>query len=172
VSASTAIDVHSSGGVVLSDSDSRTFAAIRGLLESGDEVWLVVTGSSMKPTLNPGDRVLLARHQGGSFAGRIVFADCGGRPVLHRVVAHRERRFLTAGDGCLVTDIPITRSEIVAQAEAVYSAGGVAALRPTIRFGVAAFARYVLLEARALLYRLWRRTRYRRSLPVWIWGSE
>lgn len=168
----TAIDARNYAGAALSKSDDRTFTAIRSLVQSGDEVWIVVTGSSMRPTLQPGDRVLLARQSRGSLAGRIVFAECGGRPVLHRVIAHRQGLFVTAGDNCLGSDAPLERSAIVAQAEAVYSTDGVSALRPTMRFGVGALARYLLLEVRAFAYRIWRRARYRRPLPIWIRSGE
>jgi hypothetical protein len=40
-----------------------------------------------------------------------------------------------------------------------------------MRFGVAALARYVRLEARVFFLRLWRRVRYRRPLPIWIWSE-
>lgn len=151
---------------LLSDLDVRTFSAIQRLLQSGDAVWIVVTGASMRPTLDPGDRVLLERHDRGSLAGRIVLADLRGYPVLHRVVRQRSGLLVTAGDACLRTDPPIARSAIVGRAEAVYTADGLAALRPTMRFGVAALARYIRLEARAFFLRLWRRARYRWPVRV------
>ena len=168
----TAVDECSYGGTVLSESDGRTFAAIRSLVQSGDEVWIVVTGSSMLPTLKPGDRVLLTHRESEPLTGRIVFAECRARPVLHRVVAYEQGLVVTAGDNCIRSDAPIPQSAVVAQAEAVYSTSGLSALRLTLRFGIRPLARYLLLEARALAYGVWRRTRYRQPLRIWIWGRQ
>lgn len=159
-------------GTLLSELDIRTFTAIRRLVESGDEVWIVVTGVSMRPTLEPGDRVLLTRGDQGPLAGRIVLANLVGRPVLHRVITQRHGLLVTAGDGCVRADPPVPKSAIVARAEAVCSTGGLSALRPTMRFGVAPLARYVRLEVLALSLRIWRRARHRRPVRIWIWSNE
>ena len=155
---------------ILSETDIRTFMAIRRLVKRGDHVWMVVTGVSMVPTLKPGDRVLLGPVTGGSLGGGIVLADVGGRPVLHRVMAQTGGFVVTAGDACGRSDMAIPRSAVVACAHAVYSSDGVSALRPTIRYGVAAMLRYLRGELRALSARLWMRLRYRRPTPVWIWS--
>jgi hypothetical protein len=147
--------------------DTRTFRAVRQLVERGDEVWIVVTGASMRPTLDPGDRVLLAPATRGVNVGNIVLADHHGRPLLHRIVGRRADVFSTIGDNCLRPDPPIRLANVVARAEAVHSAHGLSALRATTRFGLAALARFVGLEARARLLRLWYRARYFDGTHVW-----
>lgn len=147
--------------------DTRTFRAVRQLVERGDEVWIVVTGASMRPTLDPGDRVLLAPATRGVNVGNIVLADHHGRPLLHRIVGRRADVLSTIGDNCLRPDPPIRLANVVARAEAVHSAHGLSALRATTRFGLAALARFVGLEARARLLRLWYRARYFDGTHVW-----
>lgn len=154
----------------LSETDVRTFMAIRRLVERGDHVWMVVTGVSMEPTLKPGDRVLLGPVMDGTLGGGIVLADVGGRPVLHRVMVQTGGFVVTAGDACGRSDMAIPRSAVVACAHAVYSGDGVSALRPTLRYGGAAMLRYLGRELRALSARLWMRLRHRRPTPVWIWS--
>lgn len=140
--------------------DVRTFVAVHRLVERGDEVWVVVTGSSMRPTLEPGDRVLLASAGDGVATGNIVLADVHGRPMLHRVIGRRDGVVLTLGDGCLRPDPPVQLSSIVARAEAVHSARGTSALRATMRFGLVALVRYIGMKARMRAVRLWRSARY------------
>jgi hypothetical protein len=140
--------------------DARTLVAVRGLVERGDEVWVVVTGSSMRPTLEPGDRVLLAFAGDTVVAGDIVLTDVHGRPMLHRVVSRRDGVLLTLGDGCLRADPPVELLNVVARAEAVHSVRGTSALRATMRFGFVALVRYIAIKARVRAVRLWRSARY------------
>jgi hypothetical protein len=140
--------------------DTRTFMAVRRLVEHGDEVWIVVTGASMRPTLEPGDRVLLAPATRTLTVGNIVLADVHGRPLLHRIVSRRADTLSTLGDNCLQADPPISVADVVARAEAVQSVRGTSALRATMRFGPAALARFLAIDSRARALRLWRRARY------------
>lgn len=140
--------------------DARTFVAVRRLVERGDEVWVVVTGSSMRPTLDPGDRVLLGAAGSGVVVGDIVLAEIRGRPTLHRVISRCGGVLLTLGDGCLRADPPVQLSHVVARAEAVHSVRGASALRATMRFGLMALVRYFGIKARVRAVRVWRSARY------------
>jgi len=146
--------------------DARTFVAVQRLVERGDEVWVVVRGSSMRPTLEPGDRVLLASAGDRVVTGDIVLADVHGRPMLHRVISRRHGVLLTLGDGCLRPDPPIRLSDVAARAEAVHCTRGTSALRATTRFGLMPLVRYIGIKARVRAVRLWRSARYPNEVRV------
>jgi hypothetical protein len=76
---------------------------LRATLARGETVQLPVIGSSMTPTLEPGDTVLIAALDGLPRLGEVVLiAGHGGAPAVHRVVAVRSRGpealFISAGD--------------------------------------------------------------------------
>jgi hypothetical protein len=130
--------------------EGRLLAIVRAAVEARGETWIAVTGHSMQPTLAPGDRVLLAPLGAAPRRGEIVLADAGGRPLLHRVVGTGGEGVRLRGDACSTDDHPLPASALVARAVAVSCAGRVSALRPTLRFGGAALARWSALRARRL----------------------
>ena len=87
-------------------SDRRTIARA-GLSEiareRGMERWIDAHGTSMLPTIRPGDRILVAVGRQPERLGQVVIVERGGFDVAHRLVAGRPgapaARWVTKGDG-------------------------------------------------------------------------
>lgn len=121
---------------------------IREVVAAGGEIWLPVSGRSMTPTIGVGDSVLLARPTRGPRAGDIVLSSGPTLPMLHRVAAVDGATVVTVGDACDGPDAPVGHDAIVAQAVAVRRGSVVAALTPTLRFGVGPLVRFLVRAAR------------------------
>ena len=111
----------------------------------------------MAPTIRHGDRVVLTPVAGRIRRGEIVLARHRGRPLLHRVLSVVEDTLITAGDACGAEDEPLANSSVLAIAVAAERSECRIALRPTLRFGVLAFFRYIWYRGRASVSRAWRR---------------
>ncbi|HET7449929.1 MAG TPA: nucleotidyltransferase family protein [Gaiellaceae bacterium] len=121
---------------------------IRAVVAAGGEVWLPVGGRSMTPTIGVGDSVLLTRPSGPLRAGDIVLSAGTTLPMLHRVAGVEADRVVTVGDACDEPDAPVAPEAIVARAVAVRRGGVVAALTPTLRFGVGPLVRFCVRAVR------------------------
>lgn len=120
----------------------------REVVAAGGEMWLGVTGRSMTPTIAEGDSVLLTRVDGRVREGDVVLAAGPPGPVLHRVRAASAVAVVTQGDACVTPDHGVPHASVVARAVAVRRGEVVAALTPTLRFGVAPLVRYLVRTAR------------------------
>ena len=87
-------------------SDRRTIAraGLREISrERGMERWIDAHGTSMLPTIRPGDRILVAVGRQPERLGQVVIVERGGHDVAHRLVAGRPgapaARWVTKGDG-------------------------------------------------------------------------
>jgi hypothetical protein len=117
-------------------------ARIRDRLAAAGEVWMPVGGRSMTPTIAAGDTVFLVSPTRAPDAGDIVLNAAGPTPMLHRVTAATEVLVTTRGDACESDDPPAPHGAIVARAIAVRRGSVVAALTPTLRFGIAPLLRF------------------------------
>lgn len=120
---------------------------IRAIIEVGGEAWVEGSGFSMWPFIRAGDRVLIGAPRDIA-VGSIVLLPLHGRAVLHRVKLVERDTVRTAGDANLISDAPVQRSQVMARALAADHQGTVVALVPTMRFGVAALARYARFTVR------------------------
>ena len=134
--------------VVTHVAGERMLTVAREALAVGGEMWIVVTGHSMQPTLAPGDRVLLSAFTSAPREGDIVLVDAAGQPRLHRVVAVAGQELRTRGDGCATDDPPVALARVVARASAVAREGVVTPLGASLRFGAGGLARLARLEGR------------------------
>jgi hypothetical protein len=138
---------------------TEVIAAARTVVSAGGEMWLRVTGRSMTPTLGEGDSVLLSGPGGRVRPGDVVLAAAPRGPLLHRVRRVSGATVVTQGDACDTADGELESDAVVARAVAVRRGQVVAALTPTLRFGVGPLLRYcvrALRRSRRPAARLWR----------------
>ncbi len=93
-------------------------------LESFGELSLRVTGSSMLPTIWPGDVLLIRR--GGfrtALVGDVVLFKRHRRLFAHRVVSRTANHLVTQGDGIDARDGPVAASELLGRVHGVVRRG-------------------------------------------------
>jgi signal peptidase I len=77
-------------------------------------VTVPVTGDSMLPTLQPGDRVVLRRPDVTRLqAGDVVAFRMAGRLVIHRIHGRDRAHFITAGDNLGLYDPPVAIEDVI-----------------------------------------------------------
>lgn len=93
---------------------------------------ITVNGTSMKPSLQPGDALLVDSHLKNEIAlGQIVTFLNGDTLVTHRVVKLQASTFILKGDNAPAFDPPIGNGQIVGRVVAVEHAGTWRAVRTT-----------------------------------------
>jgi signal peptidase I len=133
------------------------------------EIQLRVTGSSMLPTLWPGDLVRIESRQFARLApGEVVFYLREGRLYLHRLVAKREigrdPLLITRGDAMPADDPPVPRSALLGVATAVRRHGQWVQLPSTRSLLGRMVASSGLMQRLLLRFHLWRERRAEASL--------
>lgn len=98
------------------------------VLRSFGTLRLRVTGSSMLPSLWPGDLLLIHREDFGRIStGDIVLFTRGGRLFAHRVVSSAGQRggeqLVTRGDALRAPDPPVTSAELLGRVCLIVRAG-------------------------------------------------
>jgi hypothetical protein len=131
------------------------------VLRSFGTLRLRVTGSSMLPSLWPGDLLLIHPEDFGRIStGDIVLFARGGRLFAHRVVSSADQRggeqLVTRGDALRLQDPPITSAELLGRVCLILRAGKWTAPRAELNLGGFLLAALVSRSARAagLLLRL------------------
>src|SRR5205809_3875148 len=87
------------------------------VVSSFGEVCVRVTGSSMLPSVWPGDILTICRtDMAAVLRGEIVLSRCNGWLLAHRVVGKveclREQFLMTRGDSLLFADPPVSREDL------------------------------------------------------------
>lgn len=80
------------------------FALAEEQLSSGQRVQLTLSGTSMRPTLQPGDKLTLAPVDHAPAVGDVVLFRYGGHHLLHRVVEVDGDSYTLQGDNCYTTE--------------------------------------------------------------------
>jgi hypothetical protein len=89
-------------------------------LEALGSVTIPVNGSSMLPTLRPGERVVLHAVEPAAIRPQDVIAfRSDGQLVLHRVHAVFPDRVITAGDHCNLFDPPVPTAAVIGAARSI-----------------------------------------------------
>ena len=88
------------------------------VVSSFGEVCLRVTGSSMLPSVWPGDTLTICRtDMAAVLPGEIVLSRCNGWLLAHRVIEKAERPggmfLITRGDSLSMDDPPVSREELL-----------------------------------------------------------
>jgi signal peptidase len=94
--------------------DRSKVALLGEVVQRFGEARVRVTGSSMLPSVWPGDVLTVRRRLVSQIqAGQIAVFARGGRLVAHRVVARTERHLVTRGDSVPSPDPPVSEGELL-----------------------------------------------------------
>jgi len=107
--------------------DRQAAPVLEALLEGGLAVGMPVTGSSMTPTLQPGDRIVVAPFLGLPAPGQIVVARAAAGIVAHRLVSVEmrdgRRVYRTQGDAENGLDAGVRREALIGRVAEVIRGG-------------------------------------------------
>lgn len=83
-------------------------------LRASGSLTMRVWGSSMLPTIRPGDVITVRRAEiAQASAGDVVLCKRSGRFFVHRVVAHHGHSIVTRGDAVRASDPPVGPREFL-----------------------------------------------------------
>ena len=83
-------------------------------LQTSGRIFLRVAGSSMMPSLWPGDLLTLERREINQVSqGDMAVFFCNKMLVVHRVVLRRASYLITQGDTALAPDAPVTEDRLL-----------------------------------------------------------
>ncbi|MBQ9838940.1 MAG: S24/S26 family peptidase [Oscillospiraceae bacterium] len=91
-------------------------------IEAGGRFQLTVTGSSMAPTLHPGDAVLLEKAEKPKVGDILLFRRADGSYILHRCIAVSGGRLTMNGDAQSWTE-QISPAQVCAVAAMLFRKG-------------------------------------------------
>ena len=102
-------------------------AALEMWSRAGKQYFIPITGCSMLPLIQEGDRVLVAHSCASVRRGDVIVFRRGGRLVAHRVLRIYRRRsepvFITKGDNVRRFDPPVNASEVAGRVLTVERGG-------------------------------------------------
>jgi signal peptidase I len=102
-------------------------AALEIWSQAGKQYSIPITGCSMLPLIQEGDRVLVAHSCASVRRGDVIVFRRGGRLVAHRVLRIYRRQsepvFITKGDNVRRLDPPVNGSEVVGRVLTVERGG-------------------------------------------------
>jgi signal peptidase I len=122
-------------GAALDSTDAAKCALAVASLRAFGVLRLRVTGSSMLPSILPGD-VLWFRRCAANEArtGEVVLFTREGRLFAHRLIARSAGRLVTQGDGVTAPDPPLEPEQLVGRACRILRRGRM--LRPATRLSL------------------------------------
>lgn len=126
--------------------NSTTFSIVRDILLEGQNVTVAVNGQSMLPFFRSGSTVTLRPISEEDFKKyAVVFADAGGRFVIHRIIAIDGDMVTLLGDGNIYGTETMPKSKVYGaidcSATHIFFAKIWLWLRPVRRFPLAIFRR-------------------------------
>jgi hypothetical protein len=111
--------------------------AIRATFEiyrqTGEHAWVAARGSSMRPLIAPGARLLVEFGAVPTGVGEIILFAQGEQLIAHRVVAWRQSRLIAKGDAEAFCDASLDLSNILGVVRALRRSPGA----PASSFGCA-----------------------------------
>jgi len=123
------------------------------VLASFGQARLPVTGSSMFPSMQPGDLLEIRRPTGPIQTGNVVVFERHGKLVVHRVVSQTGDLFITCGDRVRYPDAPVSAAAILGCVIAIERRGRRIAPRLTPLNRIASSVlRYTEFGTRVALY--------------------
>lgn len=126
--------------------NSTTFSIVRDILLEGQNVTVAVNGQSMLPFFRSGSTVTLRPINEEDFKKyAVVFADAGGRFVIHRIIAIDGDMVTLLGDGNIYGTETMPKNKVYGaidcSATHIFFAKIWLWLRPVRRFPLAIFRR-------------------------------
>lgn len=103
--------------------NSIFFATVEERLRKGEQVTIVLRGTSMRTTLAEGDKVTLAPLMTAPVVGDVVLFRHAGRHLLHRIIAIDDIIYTMQGDNCFGTE-QAHRDDIVARLVVAHNRDG------------------------------------------------
>lgn len=123
------------------------------VLASFGQARLPVTGSSMFPSMQPGDLLEIRRPTGPIHTGDVVVFERHGKLVVHRVVGQTGDLLVTRGDRVRNPDAPVAAAAILGCVIAIERRGQRIAPRLTLMNRIASSVlRYTEFGTRVALY--------------------
>jgi len=99
------------------------------------EVCLRVTGSSMLPSVWPGDVLTVCRAEAAQvLPGEIVLVARDGSLLAHRVIGKTQRFLITRGDNLSLNDPPVSGNELLGRVTSILRGGRRITPRPYLNF--------------------------------------
>lgn len=126
--------------------NSTTFSIVRDILLEGQNVTVAVNGQSMLPFFRSGSTVTLRPISEEDFKKyAVVFADAGGRFVIHRIIAIDGEMVTLLGDGNIYGTETMPKSKVYGAIDCsaihIFFAKIWLWMRPVRRFPLAIFRR-------------------------------
>jgi signal peptidase I len=83
-------------------------------IKKGEES-LIVASSSMEPVLSPGDKIEIEAVDPSEIERGmvLVYEDCFGKKIVHRVIKRKGSMLITAGDNLRKFDDPVHLSQVI-----------------------------------------------------------
>jgi hypothetical protein len=150
-------DGYATGGV-LSPKFPLVADAVRdyGALRLNPSLRLRVAGSSMIPSILPGDFVVVEPREINQFVpGEIALFSSLGYLVSHRVIAHHGTFLQTQGDSVVRFDPPVTEADLLGVVVRVERNGK--SFAPTLHPGFVARCTAAVIRRSDVARRLWQR---------------
>jgi hypothetical protein len=101
------------------------------VIRSFGEARLKVTGTSMLPSVLPGDVLIIRRRSGAELrVGQIILCYRDQAFIAHRLVAKLDDAFITRGDSLPYHDPPFRDVDILGEVTSILRDGRTASMRP------------------------------------------
>jgi hypothetical protein len=111
------------------------------VLSSGGAIRLRALGTSMLPTIWPGDILSIERGYGQQIVpGDIVLAARHGRFFIHRLIEKNHARWITRGDALPHNDEPAAEAEVLGKVSLIHQRNGAVVPNSRVSMFARAFA--------------------------------
>jgi hypothetical protein len=145
------MDVHAPAIV-----DSAKCALAAEVLRDSGSLRLRATGSSMLPSIWPGDVLIIQKREIELIAaGETAIFSPNGRLTAHRVISHHGSFLATQGDSVPQPDPPVTANDLLGVVVSIERGGKLFA--PALRPGLLARCTAAVLRRSGLATRVWLR---------------
>lgn len=104
---------------------------VLALLADGKEVKLKMQGTSMFPSIKPGEFAVIKPIDFTTLrVGQVIVFQEGSRWVAHRLLEIQNEHFIAQGDSLITADLPIEKTQLIGVVNSVNSKTTYAKLRP------------------------------------------
>jgi len=94
------------------------------ILRSGGAIRLQALGTSMLPSIWPGDVLCIESKSGEASPGDIVLVARDRRFFIHRLIEKRDSQWITRGDSLPQNDAPVAEPQVLGKVRAIHRQTG------------------------------------------------